>query len=357
MEREEGHPSYSSQSVNPAKGPTVGGRTDDPRREHTRDAPARHAARARTGQRSGRLRGGRDLADVVLPLASAFRALRPRRAASPPPAGAARPPAADRPPHRTAGARAGPGLADLGVWPAEQSLGPGDARGAGAKFGAADSPARGAGPAPRPPRAPGAAQRGHLRAADRADPPATRPRPESGASRPGRAARRAGVDRHVLHRQAEGGRQSLADHRLRRRLLVRGGLVAAGVHGRGRRDLPARRTGADLSAGGLDPAAGTYRSRLRAQGGLRRCLRSPRHSAHAHAAAPCVDQRLRGAPAGHDPARTLAHSVSPAYFTTAPAMQRSLEAFMKFYNEQRPHQGYRLRGRTPADLFWGAATV
>src|SRR5262245_15829962 len=45
------------------------------------------------------------------------------------------------------------------------------------------------------------------------------------------------------------------------------------------------------------------------------------------------------------------------YFTTAPAMQRSLEAFMKFYNEQRPHQGYRLRGRTPADLFGGAATV
>ena len=45
------------------------------------------------------------------------------------------------------------------------------------------------------------------------------------------------------------------------------------------------------------------------------------------------------------------------YFTTPAAMQRTLDAFMKFYNEQRPHQGYRLRGRTPADLFWGAATV
>lgn len=45
------------------------------------------------------------------------------------------------------------------------------------------------------------------------------------------------------------------------------------------------------------------------------------------------------------------------YFTTPTAMQRTLDAFMKFYNEQRSHQGYRLRGRTPADLFWGAATV
>lgn len=45
------------------------------------------------------------------------------------------------------------------------------------------------------------------------------------------------------------------------------------------------------------------------------------------------------------------------YFTTPAAMQRTLDAFMKFYNEQRSHQGYRLRGRTPADLFWGAATV
>jgi transposase InsO family protein len=43
------------------------------------------------------------------------------------------------------------------------------------------------------------------------------------------------------------------------------------------------------------------------------------------------------------------------YFTSRHAMQRSLDGFMKFYNERRPHQGYRLRGRTPADLFTGAA--
>jgi len=43
------------------------------------------------------------------------------------------------------------------------------------------------------------------------------------------------------------------------------------------------------------------------------------------------------------------------YFTSRPALQRSLEAFMQSYNHERPHQGYRVRGRTPATLFWGAA--
>jgi hypothetical protein len=35
-------------------------------------------------------------------------------------------------------------------------------------------------------------------------------------------------------------------------------------------------------------------------------------------------------------------------------MQRSRDAFMKFDNERRPHQGYRLRG-TPAEIFSGVA--
>ena len=43
------------------------------------------------------------------------------------------------------------------------------------------------------------------------------------------------------------------------------------------------------------------------------------------------------------------------YFTSRTALQRSLEAFMHSYNHERPHQGYRVRGRTPAALFWGAA--
>jgi transposase InsO family protein len=42
------------------------------------------------------------------------------------------------------------------------------------------------------------------------------------------------------------------------------------------------------------------------------------------------------------------------YFTSRLQLQRTLEAFLHFYNTQRPHSGYRLRGRTPASLFWGA---
>ena len=36
------------------------------------------------------------------------------------------------------------------------------------------------------------------------------------------------------------------------------------------------------------------------------------------------------------------------------ALQRSLAAFMRYYNDDRPHQGYRLRGRSPSALVWGA---
>src|SRR5205807_8651 len=42
------------------------------------------------------------------------------------------------------------------------------------------------------------------------------------------------------------------------------------------------------------------------------------------------------------------------YFTTRAALQRSLTEFMRYYNDERPHQGYRLRGRTPSTLVWGA---
>jgi transposase InsO family protein len=42
------------------------------------------------------------------------------------------------------------------------------------------------------------------------------------------------------------------------------------------------------------------------------------------------------------------------YFTSRRELQQSLDAFLRFYNTQRPHSGYRLRGRTPASVFWGA---
>jgi transposase InsO family protein len=43
------------------------------------------------------------------------------------------------------------------------------------------------------------------------------------------------------------------------------------------------------------------------------------------------------------------------YFTTRAALQRALDGFMQYYNTERPHQGYRLHGRTPAALVWGLA--
>ena len=35
-------------------------------------------------------------------------------------------------------------------------------------------------------------------------------------------------------------------------------------------------------------------------------------------------------------------------------LQTSLDEFLKHYNFDRPHQGYRTKGRTPAEIFWGA---
>ena len=42
------------------------------------------------------------------------------------------------------------------------------------------------------------------------------------------------------------------------------------------------------------------------------------------------------------------------YFTSRRQIQASLDGFLRFYNQQRPHRGYRLRGRTPATAFGGA---
>ena len=42
------------------------------------------------------------------------------------------------------------------------------------------------------------------------------------------------------------------------------------------------------------------------------------------------------------------------YFTSYKQLEISLLHFLDFYNEKRPHQGYRTKGRTPSTLFWGA---
>src|SRR5437879_3427747 len=81
VNEEEGHLSYLSQSAYPAKGTTVGGRTDDPRRERTRNAPARHRARAGARQRQrGGSRAG-DLGDDFLSVGTRAGTSRARRAA------------------------------------------------------------------------------------------------------------------------------------------------------------------------------------------------------------------------------------------------------------------------------------
>lgn len=45
------------------------------------------------------------------------------------------------------------------------------------------------------------------------------------------------------------------------------------------------------------------------------------------------------------------------YFRSVRQLQGTLDTFLEFYNRRRPHQGYRLNGRTPATLFWGATAA
>ena len=39
------------------------------------------------------------------------------------------------------------------------------------------------------------------------------------------------------------------------------------------------------------------------------------------------------------------------YYTSMAQWERDLQAYLRFYNRERPHQGYRLQGRSPAALF------
>src|SRR5260370_14551987 len=80
--KEEGHLAYRSQSDNPLQGTTLGGSTDDPGREHTRDATACHAAGGDDGRQRG-VPGSWDLPHVVRALAPATAAVWRRCSASP----------------------------------------------------------------------------------------------------------------------------------------------------------------------------------------------------------------------------------------------------------------------------------
>lgn len=45
------------------------------------------------------------------------------------------------------------------------------------------------------------------------------------------------------------------------------------------------------------------------------------------------------------------------FYTDVPTMQHDLDRYLLHYNTDRPHQGYRLRGKRPADLFSNNTTV
>lgn len=45
------------------------------------------------------------------------------------------------------------------------------------------------------------------------------------------------------------------------------------------------------------------------------------------------------------------------YFTSHRTLQASLDRFLQFYNHERTHRGYRLKGRTPATVFKGAVAA
>ena len=45
------------------------------------------------------------------------------------------------------------------------------------------------------------------------------------------------------------------------------------------------------------------------------------------------------------------------YFTSRAALQHALDGFMRYYTPEWPHQGYRVRGRTPGALVWGVAAA
>lgn len=45
------------------------------------------------------------------------------------------------------------------------------------------------------------------------------------------------------------------------------------------------------------------------------------------------------------------------YFTGRRMLQAALDRFLQFYNHERTHRGYRLRGRTPATVFKGAVAA
>ena len=197
---EEGHLTYRSQSDYPAKGTTLGGSTDDPRREHTRNATARHEAGGGRWCEHG-LSRSRQLAHVVLSVAATLEPLRRGRAASPAAARPSGPRAAAGPGRGAATAGGGDRRGDVGSG-APGQLCPASlaAAGRGEHGATAAAPPR-SGHAPAAAAGARASQRDPGRTADRthaAGAVATAAWSHAPCRR--RAPRRVGVSRHLLHR-------------------------------------------------------------------------------------------------------------------------------------------------------------
>ena len=291
----------------------MGGRTDDPRRERTRNAAARHRAGAGAGQRQRGVPRDGDLADPVLSVAPTAGTLWGRRR---PPAPAARPTRGAQWRRRRkwsawcSGSRSvpPPGGADGSPRTSRRTwqvrVAPSTVQRLLRRVGLAT-------PRARLTVLEQQAARRHGRAADGTDAGEALARPpRSHAARRGDRAGRAGVPGHLLHRQPQRRGQSLADHGVRCGDLVSGWpaccrpttrrppprfLREVVVPRYQRAGWPVRRV---LTDGGPE-----------FKGALDEACRAARRSAHPHETAPCVDQRLRRTAAGHDSPRALARGV------------------------------------------------
>src|SRR5258705_8512178 len=184
----EGHLAYRSQSEPPrGRGTTLGGSTDDPRREGTRPAAACHPAGGAVGQGQPGLPRGGDLARPVLPLAPAIGALRPGWGPSAPTPGAVWPPGVVGAGDRTAAAERGGQRGDVGRESDRRIPAPSLAAARGAQHGAASPAARGAGDTPAAAdraRAPRPADGRLAHRTDAPHPEAAPPRPTAALGRP-----------------------------------------------------------------------------------------------------------------------------------------------------------------------------
>jgi transposase len=172
-----------------------------------------------------------------------------------------------------------------------------------------------------------------------------------------RRAGRAGLPGHLLHRQPQGRRQGLADHGVRCGQFLRSRCHPAGTHVRGGGRVPPRGSRAAL------PQEGWPIQRVLTDGGpefkrafdeacaalgIRHTRTKPRH-AWTNGFVERLQQTIL-----HEHWRVIFRR---HYFTSRAVLHRTLQQFMQFYNVERPHHGYRTRGRTPASIVFGVRAV